>query len=401
MASVTMIFRKDKVNKQNLAPIHFRIIKNRKISYISSGIMIPIDQWDNDKNKVKSAHKSSARLNSFLANKFAELQDNVLEFETSSNHLTSKMLKEKTFGKKETDFFQLANEILNSYIQENKIGTYDKCTSIIKKMTTYMKEKALPLQEINVEFLIKYETYLRQTMKNKTNTIHKDLKFIRRVFNEAYRRELIEHSQNPFLRYQLKQDKTNRVFLNETELKLIEDVLLPINTRLDLHRDMFVFASYAGGLRVSDMLLLKWSMFDGKNINITIHKTKEQLSIKVPNTGLEIINKYAELRNDTNPYIFPMLPDSLDEKNARELDSAISSATAYINKNLKIITKKCNIIKPCSFHIARHTWACRALQKGISIDKVQKLMGHSAISQTQIYAKIVSTELDNAMDAFN
>jgi site-specific recombinase XerD len=96
-----------------------------------------------------------------------------------------------------------------------------------------------------------------------------------------------------------------------------------------------------------------------------------------------------------------MLPEVLDMKNEREVDSAISSATAYINKNLKIIAKGAGIEKSVSFHTSRHTWATRALKKGISIDKVSKLMGHAAIRETQIYAKIVSSELDKAMDVFN
>lgn len=401
MATVSIVIRKDKINQKQEAPIHFRIIKNRKVSYMSSGIKIPLSNWDDDKSKVKSTHKNSARLNSFLANKFAEIQDTVLELETTSNSLSSKMLKGKIFGKNGISFFKLAEEIINSYLQENKIGTYDKCRSILKKVREYVSYKDILLQEINVEFLIKYEAYLRQKIRNSTNTIHKDLKFFRRIFNEAYRRELIEHNQNPFLRFKLKQEKTHRTFLTESELEAIENVQLPLGSRLDLHRDMFVFSAYVGGLRVSDVLLLKWNQFDGNSIDITIHKTKEQLSIKIPNRGLEIIQKYSHNKTDSNSFMFPMLPNNLDQQDFRALDSAISSATASINKNLKKIAEKCNIIKPLSFHIARHTWATRALRKGISIDKVQKLMGHSAISQTQVYAKIASTELDNAMNAFN
>ena len=76
-------------------------------------------------------------------------------------------------------------------------------------------------------------------------------------------------------------------------------------------------------------------------------------------------------------------------------------ATAYINKNLKILAKKTGIERPLLFHISRHTWATRALKKGISIDKVSKLMGHAQLKEMQIYAKIVNEELDKAMDIFN
>ncbi len=96
-----------------------------------------------------------------------------------------------------------------------------------------------------------------------------------------------------------------------------------------------------------------------------------------------------------------MLQNNIDLNNPRELDNAISSATSYINKNLKIICKKIGVEKNLSFHISRHTFATRALRKGISIDKVSKILGHSSIKETQVYAKIVSSEMDKAMDIFN
>jgi integrase/recombinase XerD len=106
---------------------------------------------------------------------------------------------------------------------------------------------------------------------------------------------------------------------------------------------------------------------------------------------------------DRNPekFVFDMLPENVYEEGAKALDLALTSATAYINKNLKKIATKAKIEKNVSFHTSRHTWATRALRKGVTIDKVSKLMGHSAIKETQVYAKIVNSELDKAMDAFN
>ena len=75
MATVSIVYRKDKLNKKGEAPVHFRIIKDRKISYITSSIMLPEDHWDFKANKVKPKHPNSARLNSFLANKHTEIQD--------------------------------------------------------------------------------------------------------------------------------------------------------------------------------------------------------------------------------------------------------------------------------------------------------------------------------------
>lgn len=401
MPTVSIVYRKDKLNKKGAAPVHFRIIKDRKVSYIASTIMLPEDHWDFKANKVKSKHPNSARLNSFLSNKYNEIQDQVFEHETINKSTTARQLRDHTFGKKPTDFFGFAEAVIEEGAKSGKIGTLDKNRSIIAKLRKYAKGRDLNFQDIDLDFLLKYESYLKKHHGNSLNTINMNFKFLRKLFNDATRQELIDYQTNPFLRYQMKLEKTERIYLSEGELKEIEAFQATPGTRLDLHRDMFVFAAYAGGVRISDLLQIRWTHFDGANINFKIMKTGTQISIKVPNKGLEILEKYRPANPTPTAFLFPMLPADLNIKDAREVDSAISSATAYINKNLKIIAKGAGIEKTISFHTSRHTWATRALKKGMSIDKVSKLMGHAAIRETQIYAKIVSSELDKAMDVFN
>lgn len=401
MASIAIIYRKDKLNKQGQAPVHFRLIKDRKINYISSGILLSESDWDFKNNKVKKSHANSARFNSFLANKFTELQDKVYEHETVSKSLTTRQLKNKIYGNKPTNFFEYSQKILEQYNDQNMFGTHDKSKAILNKIEKFNNSKNLMLQEITPDFLNKYDTYCRKEFKNKTNTVHKDMKFIRKVINDSIREDLLEMQQNPFLKYRLKTEKTQRTYLTEDELEKLAQVKCTVGTRMELHRDMFVFASYTGGLRVSDVLQLKWKNFDKTHIHFTIKKTGSQISIKLPNKAIEILEKYKPKQPNLNAFIFSMLPTELNENDLKGLDGAISAATAYINKNLKLLSEKAELNKHISFHISRHTFATRALRKGISIDKVSKIMGHSQIRETQVYAKIVNEELDKAMDAFN
>lgn len=401
MSSVSIVYRKDKLNKKSEAPVHFRIIKNRKISYISSGIMLPIESWDFEKNKVKSKHTNSTRLNSFIANKFAELQDKVYEYETILKSTTSRQLKEKIYGKTPEDFLAFAEEVVNDYKAKGQYGTYMANKSALNVLKEFTTNQSLVFQDITVAFLSKYEKYLLTEKGLKINSTHRHLKFVRKVINDALCLEKIEYQDNPFLRFKLKLEKTTRTFLTDEELKAIEEVKTSAGEKLDLHKQMFVFASYVGGLRISDILKLQWTNFDGTHVHIAIHKTKTQLSIKLPNKAIEIIGKYRNQQSKPTDFIFPMLPNDIDLKDPQIVHTEISRASAYINKNLKILAKRAEIDKPISFHISRHTWATRALRKGISIDKVSKLMGHAQLRETQIYAKIVNEELDKAMDVFN
>ena len=403
MTSINIIFRKDKLNKNGEAPVHFRIIKDRKISYITSGFMVHQNDWDETNKRIKGKSKdkgnTTARINAAISKRFLEIQNEVIDLDASRKRVTSKALREAVVGKSPQDFFAFADTVVENYLDDKKIGTHARTKSVIKKLKTYVSD--LTFDDITPKFLSDYEKHLKVKEENSINTIHANFKFIRCVFNCAYRQDLIAFENNPFHRYQMKTEKTQRSYLTEKELQAFEDVATEIGTRMDLHKDMFVFASYTGGLRVSDMLQLQWKHFTGEHIDFTIKKTGMQLSIKVPNKALAILSKYKAVNPTPNSFIFSMLPEGVLELGPAEIDSAISSATAYINKNLKLIATKAKLEKNISFHVSRHTWATRALRIGISIDKVSKLMGHATIKETQGYAKIIDAESDKAMDKFN
>lgn len=401
MASLTTVFRWDKLNKNEEAPIHFRLVKDRKNTHISTGIMLHKDFWDDDKGRIKNKHPHYARLTSFITNKFNELQDQLFAHETSTLSLTTLQLRDKIYGKRPEDFFTFADQVCEQYKSAGRVGTYDRTKSVIQKLREYAKGHTLSFQDITPGYLAKYENYLRTTLKNRTNTIHANLKFIRKIFNDAYRQDIIEMNINPFLKYKLKTEKTHRNFLVEEELKLVINAKITPGTRMDLHRDMFVFAAFTGGLRISDVLLLRWQDFNGSHLRIRIKKTQQPLSIKVPNIGLMILDKYAQFKTSDQGFIFPMLQDGLDMFDAVEVDRQISAASAYINKNLKSIAKKSGINKKISFHVSRHSWACNALIKNIPLTYVSQLMGHASTRETEVYLHVGTKELDAAMDAFN
>lgn len=402
MSSVSIILRKDKVNKKGEHPIHFRIIKHRKVNYISSGYSTLEENWDEKNKRIKArgsqTKETAARINAQIFLRYSEIQQEVIELENSNRNINSKRIKNKVMGEKPTDFYDFGYSVVQSYFNDNKIGTHSRTKAVLDKLKRF--EPNLTFQDITPKFLADYSTHLKVELKNSTNTIHANLKFIRTVFNKAYQLDLIDYSVNPFHKFKMKTEKTQREYLTEDELIRFSKIE-NLDHKLELVRDMFVFAANTGGLRISDVLQLQWLHFDETHLNFKIKKTGSQFSIKLPNIALEIIEKYKMENSLRTDFIFPVLSNGTYLESLIEQDAAISSATAIINKNLKILAQLANIEKKLSFHISRHTWATRALRKGISIDKVSKLMGHSAIKETQIYAKIVNSELDKAMDVFN
>lgn len=399
MATISLVLREDKTNRKGETPIYFRIIKDRKIVNFTTGIKIDAKYWDNKKIKVKASHPNSARFNHFLDSQKVEIQDIILKLESNKLEINTGNIKSVINGTKPSSikYFEFAYKMIEKSKNEGELGTYDSRRSMLNKFKSFIG-RDIVFENISVNKLREYENFLKTHHKNATTTIHRDFKFLRQVFNQAVKEGLVEQSSNPFLIYTVKQGETQRDYLNENELKKFENVKLLTSSKIALARDMYVFSAYAGGIRIGNLLMMKQKNFDGTHLNFTIRKTKKASSIKLPNKCIDIIEQW---KTKKTPYLFPFVPENLDENNPKDVDLAISRCTALINKYLKIIAERAEVDKNISFHTSRHTWATRALRKGISIDKVSKILGHKEIKETQIYARIVNEELDKAMDIFN
>jgi integrase len=407
MSSIKVILKKNKQTADGQIPIYLRIIKDRDTRFISLGVKVLESQWDFDAQKVKKSHPNSKRMNAFLASKVAEA-----ESETLDMMIEGKSMNESSFnelkGKAKIDFYSFAEKYAASFQKKGQIGTYRRALAVINKIKEFNGEGKLEFKDITVSFLKRYEEFMAETKKNKVNTIQANFKMIRTIMNNAVSEDLMKRDKNPFYKFKVKSEPTSRAYLTEEELKTMDELDLVGDPILFNHRNMYVFAAYVGGLRVSDMLLLKWENFDGTHINLKIKKTGATLSIKVPTRGIEILDIYKKKtfldekgKEQPGYFIFPVLDKGFDNFNSTAQHNALSSATAFINKNLKAIAKRAKIEKNVSFHTSRHTFGTRALRKGVRIEYVSKLMGHATIKETQAYAKIVNEELDKAMDVFN
>ncbi len=401
MASVKIILRKDRINAKNEHPLWIRVSKDRKSKYITLDIYLLPAQWDDKLQRVKKNHPNKNQLNAFLASKVSEAEGVSVELETKSKYIGTYNIKEAIIGKALPDFFPYADKFVNHLEASGKIGTYRRAKAVIAKLRKFAGDKPLLFDQITVSFLKEYENHLKANLKNRQNTVHANFRLMRTIMNNAVREDLLPVQFNAFNKYKLKAEQTQRAYLTEAELSKMEVLQLKEGSVMNHHRNIYVFAAYTGGLRISDVLQLRWKNFDGEKINIMIHKTQTPLSIKLPERALQIISEYRIGECKGNDFIFPLLKVSPDEENPKVIFNAISSATAYTNTDLKKLGTAAKIEKHISFHTSRHTWATRALTKGMRIEHVSKLMGHAAIKETQIYAKIVNGELDKAMAVFN
>lgn len=400
MSSIKLVFRKEKLNKANKAPINIRITKKSKVKYLPTGYSVSLKDWDFEKNKVKTSYPNSVRLNNVLSNMLIEYENKLIEVESKQKHITVDSIKNKIRDKDVTQFFPYANKYIARYEAKGKVGSFRRAKSVLEKLSLYCGEQKPIIEEIDLKFLHDYETHMRTELKNLDSTIHANFKLIKTIILNYIKEGNMSHDKNPFLHYKIKPNAPERDYLSEEELLRIENLKLKPGSGLYHHRNIYIFSAYAGGLRISDVLQLRWGNFDGEKLSLRIQKTDQPLSIKIPDQAIKIIKLYKTKDSRPIDFIFPLLRCA-DLNNELELFRAISSATAYTNGDLKDIAKMAGINKKISFHTARHTFATRALQKGMRIEYVSKFLGHKDIRETQIYAKIINKELDKAIEIFN
>jgi len=399
MSSIKIILKKNKINSKGEAPLYIRIIKNRKTKFISLGVKILIKDWNERQSRVRKSHPNSQRMNNFIAHKVAEAEAVALEMEADSKYVSPKSIKDNIMGTNPHSFLQYFSEYIDTLEKSGKFSYYKKSKTVFTKLSEYVGDKKITFNELTVTFLKRYQRYLSENLGNSINTIHSNMKVIRKVINDAINEDIFPYEKNPFHKYKLKLEKTSKEFLTEDEIQRVEELQLDKNSMRNHHRNIYVFATYAGGLRISDILQLRWSDYNGNRILKTTQKTKSTVSIKLPRKAKEIIEQYKTKDSKPEHYIFPFLKNGINYSD-KALLNAISSHTAYTNKDLKVIAKLAEINKNIHFHTSRHTFATRALKKGMRIEYVSRLLGHSSIKTTQVYAKIVNQDLDDAMDKF-
>lgn len=143
-------------------------------------------------------------------------------------------------------------------------------------------------------------------------------------------------------------------------------------------------------MNFADMAILKWSNISDGRIYYTRSKTKGNFQIKILPPVQEILNYYKRKRTQTD-YVFPILLEK--DMTFSHLENRKFKVLKKYNKRLKEIAALCEVDKPLSSYVARHSYANSLKQKGVSTDIISESMGHQNIAVTQAYLK----ELDNSL----
>ena len=382
--------------KNNEAEIYARITVNGKRVNLSLKRKANIDQWDARTKRLKGNTTFSRQTNQYLEEVNSQIFQIYQDLKYKGELITAELVKAHYTGdtddqgKSLLDIINYHNAKTANTLAPGSIRNFGVTEAYVKKfLIKHRKTTDLYLKQINYEFLTGFQGYLSNLYPAghpkalSHNTVMKHIQRLRKIVTLAFHIEWV--AKDPFVRWRMSFDKTNREFLSEIELQNLENKHF-ISDRLDRVRDLFVFSCYTGISYVDIMTLTGDHVvmnIDG-SYWIETKRQKTNTVVKVPllPQALEIIEKYKD--HPVTAVSESLLPVITNEK---------------LNAYLKEVANFVDIKKNLTFHMARHTFATTiTLSNGVPIETVSKILGHTKISTTQIYARVLEHKISADMN---
>ncbi|WP_288117484.1 site-specific integrase [Bacteroides acidifaciens] len=387
---IRFFLRRNHVYADGTCCIMTRITINGENTNFSSKLNVNPKLWDTKLGKVGGKSKVASELNGLMSDMESSIRQMYFDMSRYET-VTAEKLRNAFMGIVPEN--QTLIGLFTEHIEECRalIGisktpaTVQKYDRALRRVKEFIKFKYhltdMPLRDVNHKFIVDLETYLRTVSGCNENTTAKFIQTFKSIIIKAKNNGWI--IADPFANYRIRIKRVDRGYLTEKEIATIAEKEFPTK-RLEQVRDIFIFSCYTG-LAYIDIKELKkehiQTSFDG-NQWIMTHRHKTGTPVNVPLLAIpqELIKKYEGQAKDG--LLFPVLSNQ------------------KMNAYLKEIAVVCGIEKNITFHLARHTFATTVtLSHGVPIESVSKMLGHTNIQTTQIYARITNQKISKDMAA--
>lgn len=366
---ISAVFDEKKVaTKTKTGLVQIRIYHNHKRKFISTGIKVYADQW-NDKTFV-SGRSDAMSLNDQINGILAKVRECANECIRQSGDFSFEGFNEQYEKPSKISASFLDFMFDRMYSKGNRSTTTAVHEVVFRKLEKFGLIKTF--NDITRVNFAKFEEYMKKD-GIKQSTLAVQLAVVKTYVAEAYKFGHID--KDPIATYKLERGKSaGRKYLTVEELKKISSIEL--DGAYEIARDFFLFMCYTS-LSYADAIKFDFHrdcfLKDGKYMfRDTRQKTDEEYFIVLIPQAMEILKKHN--------YSFPKY------------------FNGRVNYLLNVVGIKAGISKKVTCHMARHTAACLALNNGVRIEVVSKMLGHANINTTQVYAKLLTDEIEKAYD---
>lgn len=400
---ITTNFEVASVPKRNgLYPIFLRVTENSKHHKMALGVYV-----QNKKNFTPHAkHKAWISTKEPMAKVYnAKLEDALLSYNDVERELSRRgELTAANIIKnlKQDNSDSVISYIDRKYSQQMNLGRYSSATTrkeLKRYLLLFSKGKDITFNDITVSFVESFEEFLCVN-KSRTgnplgrNTINKYLFMFKSIYKQATEDNMVISNRNPFAKMKLKKESASRCYLTPKEVDDIINLELEQGSELWHVRNYFLFSFYSAGMRVGDLITLKWENITETHIVYKMRKTSHVQPVLLTDKAKEILSLYKKEGLKQTDFIFPIISSGKPNiKKASHISkdyaeySLVRAKTTLLNHRLKKLVYLTEIEKNVSFHIARHSFAHYVASTSGDIRLIQNLLGHSSTAMTDNYLR--------------
>lgn len=380
-------------SKDGNAPVEVRVTVDRRSYYINTGVSVRAREWKfgqivnrGDADALNERVRIMLdRVDRIVNEKMAEGSEADIDVNEVRKRVFAPDSRKKA-DDAEDMLAWMAEEVTRLGVKKGTAAHYRVSVAVFIESGIMRK-----WSDLTVENIHRWDAYLHGIKKHRTDaevkagkpveyigqaTVRNYHKDIKALLGRALKFGIITANPYDRMKGEIKRgDKDTVSFLSKEELARIEGLTLIDGSMMSAARDMFVFQSYTG-MAYADMQAFSLAQCrkDGDKYLMAGHRVK---------TGIT--------------YYVQLLPQALAvvEKYGGELPKV---AVQVYNRNLKLIAQATGITKRMTSHVGRHTFATWALHEGVALERVQKMLGHSRITQTQRYAKVLAEDVYREFD---
>lgn len=369
--------RKGKLTEKGTGLIQVQVYLRKKQRFFSTGLFVKPAQWDPSAWVIK--HSQADSYNAKIRSLISELEQYEIRAKAKGDRFTLDMLP--TGKKSRLNFLTYMDEGID---QDNLAkGTRKQHYATLNHLMKF--GKIVEFSDITNSSIMAFDAYLHENSLQQSSIYgqHKRVtKWIRKALREGY------VQRNPYDQLTFSSGNRNTIkYLSPEQLVKIESKVFQIE-RLNIVRDVFLFACYTG-LAYQKLQSLKrdqishdddgtvWIIGNRKKVSEAKGGTASgEYFVPLHQKALDILKKYEGVRD---PYLLPV------HSNQR------------FNSYLKEIQVLCEIDMNLTSHVARHSFATIFINRGVSLESIRKMLGHSSISMTQKYSKVLKDRVKEEM----
>lgn len=391
---VLLFLKKSVIDKSGKCPIMGRISLNNSMSQFSCKISCDPKLWNTRESRLNGKSRVAVETNSKLDKlclSINEAYDTLLKREQEfraedvKNLLMGAATVQMTLLKAFDNIIEEFNRRIG--IDRSRLTLY-KYDSTRRCLADFIKRKHkskdILLSQLNEQFVREFQDYLTLTCKRANGTVRHDLSLLKKACTVAFRQGYCDRHYFAYFKIP-KQLENPPKALTKEQFEAIRNLDIPPHRKSHIQtRDMFIFSTYTG-VAYADVVVIKSEHItvddDGAKW-LKFHRKKNGMlcRIKLLPEAIEIIGKYHDSMRET---IFPKILYSTVGQNMRSFKAMLG-----YDGNL-------------SYHMSRHSFSTLVtLEQGVPIETVSRMLGHSDMKTTQIYARVTPTKLFEDMAIF-